>query len=511
MSLGASRRQVVVAVTRLLLCALLAATACRPTPARDAALVAFDDVPASLDPHLQNHFVAGSVLGNICDALLRFSPTMQLEPALAIGWELLDERTWSIKLRPGVRFHDGSLFTAADVVHSLERARLHPGSLVKHYLVGVERIEAVDELTVELQSTGPAPDLLNRLTFVLIVPEETAGDAEIIRPVGTGPYRYVEQRADGSLVVEAVQGWRGLAEVRSARFVFFEDGSSAADELLAGRVDLLHIVPDDRIAAVTTRPDLMLVPQPRLAVQLLRVVPGAASGRTREALEDVRVRRALLLALNRTEWVNSVFRGNATVASQYVHPVVFGYDPGIGVERHDRVEARRLLVEAGFADGFDVTLGHGFANPGTIAAIVEDLAAIGVRVHVRAAPFQLILEEARGGALPLVFYAWACSTGDASDFLNSSVHSRRPDSGLGAENYSGYSDPETDALIGLAEVEREPEARRGLLQRAQRRALAAHLVLPLTTPWAYLGVSRRLVVESRHDDRIWLASYRWRT
>ncbi|MGE5227308.1 MAG: ABC transporter substrate-binding protein, partial [Planctomycetaceae bacterium] len=202
---------------------------------------------------------------------------------------------------------------------------------------------------------------------------------------------------------------------------------------------------------------------------------------------------------------------NGTVASQFVHPVVFGYDPELKPEPYDPERARRLLAEAGFSAGFDVELGHGNVDSGIIEAIVADLARVGVRVRPRAAPFSEIVALAREGRLPLVFYAWACSTGDASDFLNTSIHSRNTAGDLGVENYSGFADPGTDALLEAADREMDPARRRSLLQLAQRRALGALPVLPLAIRWGYEGVSSRVDVVTRHDDRVWLAAYRWRS
>jgi peptide/nickel transport system substrate-binding protein len=475
-----------------------------------ALVVAFDDVPGSLDPHLQNQSVAWSVLGNIYDGLVRFSPTMQLEPALAVSWIPEDESHWQLRLRPGVHFHDGELFTADDVVASVERARSHPRSLVRHHLVGVRAIRKIDDLTVEMETTGPAPDLLNRLTFIFVMPAQKATTEEITTPIGTGPYRFVRRAANSSVEMLGFSGWRGMPEIDHVIFEFYGGDLVATEKFFAGGVDLLHSLPDDQLPLVQDRPGLRAEPQPRLAVQMLAVIPAAAQGTARSALGDPRVRRAMLMALNRKGWANEVFRGNATVASQYVHPVVFGYDPDITEVPYDPQEARRLLAEAGYSEGFEATLVHGFVTSGVIEALAGDLARVNVHIFAQAVPFSEVLRMARTGQVPLVFYAWACSTGDASDFLNSSLHSRDPERGLGAENYLGFSAPDVDTLLDAAERERDPTVRRAQLQQAQRLVLEALPVLPLTTRWGYEGVSDRVDIITRHDERVWVAAYRWR-
>jgi peptide/nickel transport system substrate-binding protein len=496
-----------------LLVAIVTATAfmCGACHRRERPLVVtFSDVPASLDPHLQNQSVAWSVLGNIYDGLVRFSPSMQLEPALAVSWVTDGENRWQLRLRPGARFHDGELLTADDVVASFERARDHPRSLVRHHLAGVRAVRKVDDLTVEIETAGPAPNLLNRLTFIFIVPARLAGTEEITSPIGTGPYRFVRRSGDGTVELRGFAGWHGMPEIDHVLFTFYEDSQVAADKFFSGGVDLLHSLPDSQVPLVQGQPGLRAEPQPRLAVQMLAVIPTAASGAAHEALADQRVRRAMLLALNRTGWTNDIFRGNATAATQYVHPVVFGYDPGITQVPYDPERALRLLAEAGYAQGFEVPLVHGFVTSGVIEALVTDLARVNIRVAARAVAFGEALRMARQGEAPLVFYAWSCSTGDASDFLNSSLHTRDEMRGLGVVNYFGFSDPRVDALLDDADRERDPTVRLAQLQKAQRLSLEALPFLPLTIRLGYEGVSDRLDIITRHDERVLVAAYRWR-
>ena len=473
--------------------------------------VAFDGIPATLDPHLHNETQSWSVLCNFYDPLIALTPDMRLEPALAVSWEQESPTRWRLVLRDGVTFSNGEAFGAADVVASFHRAAKHPRSGIRHHLVGIEDVAADGEGAVTILTGKPAPDLLNRLTFLFIVPRAAAGDAEIHEPVGTGPYRLDAREEDGTLLARAWRSWRGMADVTRVRMEFFEGVREAAlTRFLTGVVDVIVSVEDDDLARVEAQPGLRLEPQPRLAVQMLAVASRAATGTAGRALADARVRRAVLLALNRPGWVGRLFRGNATVAAQFVHPVVFGFDPGLRPLPYDPEVARRLMAAAGFESGFEVTLGHGAGLPSVVAAIREELARINVVVRPREAAFSDLVRLARTGEVPLFYYAWSCSTGDASDFLNSSLHTRDETLGLGAENFMGFSDPVIDGLLAEAESEMSPERRLELLQRAQRGALEVLPVLPLTVRWGYVGVSDRVDVVTRHDRRLWIAAFRWR-
>ena len=244
-------------------------------------------------------------------------------------------------------------------------------------------------------------------------------------------------------------------------------------------------------------------------VQLLVVAPQAATGETKRALADPRVRRAMLMAIDRDRLISQVFRGNGAVASQYVHPVVFGYDTAVSPVPYNLPQARRLLAEAGFPNGFPIELAHGSVAPAYVAALVNDLGRLGLRVTTRAFALAELLQRARAGELPLFTYGRSCTTGDASDFLDSSIHGKDAVRGLGLENYCGFSDGETDALLEAADMEMDPGRRLAMLRQAQRRTLAVLPILPLTIKSEFVGLSERIDIPVRFDGWMWVAGFRW--
>ena len=454
-------------------------------------VVAFGDAPVTLDPHASNRNVVWSVLSSFYDPLVSLSPELKPQPALAASWEHDGPTHWRFKLRQGVTFCNGEPLTANDVVASFERARSLPSSAVSQYLVGVRSVARDGDSAVVIETDGSQADLLNRLSFILVIRAADAGRGSITAPIGTGAYRFAGVRKDGSVLATAWSGWRGRPDCRNVVFEFCGTGAEAAGRLLAGKVDVCHLIPDDWIPEVARSTSLRLEQQPRLAVQLLAVDPPDAQGEARRALADPRVRRALLLALDRGSWVTHLFRGNGAVASQYVHPAVFGYDPALSPLPYDPGEAKRLLAQAGFPDGFKVSLGYDVASTAVADAIVSDLAKVGVQVELR--------PGRRGAAL--LYFAWACSTGDASDFFESLVRNA---------GSRGYADPQTDALLDAAGREADPVKRLDLLQQAQRRTLELLPLLPLTIRWGTKGVSSRVDVVIRYDEREDVAAFHWR-
>ena len=478
--------------------ALVLGPSCRWVAAPRPLVVAFGEETIHLDPHRGNRNVGWSVLASICDGLVSFADDMTLAPALAESWEQVNPTHWRFTLRRGVWFHNGAALTAADVVASIERARTHPLSAVSYHLVGVQAVRAEGDRGVAIETSVPVPDLLNRLTFVLVVPHDQARLEKIDAPSGTGSYRFIRKEADGTVVVKAWAGWRGRPAIADVRFEFCGSDEEAARRLVAAAADVCHRVPEGWINELNAATGVKLVQQPRLSVQLLGIHPEVADDPARRALADPRVRRALLHALDRAGWLRRVFRGNGSVATQYVHPAVFGFDPEVDALPFDPDTARRLLAEAGHADGFAVTLAPGGASAEQVGAIVEDLGRIGVRVRV----------DAGASSGPLTYFAWACSTGDATDFLNSPVW-RAHVPGHTLPGAPG-GEPAALALAAAADREADPERRRALLQQAQRLVLADMPLLPLIIRWGYRGVADRVEVVTRYDEREAVPSFRWR-
>jgi len=494
----------------LLATALLLVCACGPAADERRVTVGFGDHPVTLDPHLHNNNLTWSVLSSFCDPLVEFSPEMVLQGALAERWERTGPTTWRFELRGSVPFHRGGTLSAADVVASIERVRTHPRSPLRYLLAGVARAVAADDRVVVVETDRPVPDLLNRLAFVAIIPRRIAAEREIASPEGTGPYRFLGRGASGSIEAEAFAGWRGRPPIRRVAFVFDEGSEAAAARFLAGKLDVLHLLPEELVGEVRKTPGLRVEPQSSLGVQILAVYPRNATGTASLALADPRVRRAMLLALDRQGWIDRLARGRTTVASQYVHPVVFGHDTSIAPAPYDPALARKLLAEAGYGRGFDAVLGHTRMQAAVAQSIAEDLARIGVRVTLLPARAGELTELAVTGRISLQLFQWACGTGDASDFLNRFV----PILGEAAERtklgYWGLSDPRLETLVVAATGEIDPERRRALLQQAQREMLRALPMLPLTLRYANRGVSSRVEVVDRYDERQVVASFRWR-
>ena len=208
--------------------------------------------------------------------------------------------------------------------------------------------------------------------------------------------------------------------------------------------------------------------------------------------------------------VGEIFRGAAEVASQYVHPAVFGYDPTVTIAPYDPKEARALLVQAGFPNGFDVTIDHTLMQAVMIPAIVADLGRIGIRVTAHEFQWDQLMARMREGRTEIAPFAWSCSTADAGDFLTTTVHSSLAVARAGARKLRALQRRPGGSLIETAERELDSGKRLLLLQAAQRRTLEMLPYLPLLERSLFLGASDRVDIVGRYDQWLWVAAYRWR-
>ncbi len=457
--------------------------------------------PQGLDPHLHDEVATHWVLDNVYDSLVTFDADMHVRPALAVDWDNPDDLTWRFQLRPGVRFQDGRPLAAADVVVSLERARSHPQSKMSGYLVEVAAVRAVDPRTVEVQTRRPYPILLNKLTFIAIVPRDPP--ARIARPLGTGPYRFVSYTPGRRLELEAWTGAWGAAglEIEPRVSIAFEgDAAKRVERLTSGHADLVAYLPSQYADRVGSAPGCAVRSGGGLAVNYLQPRVDAPP------FSDPRVRRAISLAVDREALVRAMLHGRGAPAGQMVGPKVFGYVPEIPPPRRDLAAARQLLAAAGYPRGFDAVLEY--RDGQDVAPLGAQLAEAGIRVRLRPRPWSELYPRLLRGQVAFYYGGWQCSSGDASDLFDNKVHTRDPARGYGDSNSNGYSNPALDKLIESSGATLNMNERRRILQGAMHLLDADLPLIPLAIPFNLFGVRTTLAWAPRLDARIRAAGMR---
>lgn len=455
--------------------------------------------PESLDPATDTLITSVSVMMNIYDSLIWRDDEGNLEPALAESWEFPSETEMVLHLREGVTFHNGETFDADDVVFSYERLfdKENPSPLLTSLSGFVDSVEKIDDHTVKVNMPAPRATVVPTLIRVPILPDKTFAEVGAqafgVAPVGTGPFRFVEWEQNQQIVMERYEDhWRGPARIeRFVVRVIPEDFSRFAS-LQSGEVDIITNLTAERVKEIEGNPDLKWA-----GVHSVRNM--FVGMQTKEPpFDDVRVREAMNLAVDVEALVEVIMGGhgfvNASVCTQTLFGATevdpFGYDP----ER-----ARELLAEAGYPDGFEVTMlgpvGRYTKDKELQEAIAGMLSEVGVTInHVQPewAEFiaQWVAEE-----YPMHFVGTGNQVMDCDQHLGYRID---------GERYGRYyQSDEVDALIGEQIAEFDTEARKATLAEIQQ-------TIREDVPWIFLfdledlyGMRDRIEWSPRPDEMIW--------
>jgi peptide/nickel transport system substrate-binding protein len=475
-----------------------------------------------MDPHFSTTPANFGANQQVFETLLKRDPQSVPVPALAESWKTLDETTWEFKLRQGVKFHDGSPLTAADVVASYKRAPAVPNTSNSFsvYTKSIAEVSAPDARTVRITTKGPAPTLLIDMCFVMIVPKAVAEGATTADfdsgkgVIGTGPYKFKSWVRGDNILYERNEDYWGPKEPWQ-RVVYrsISNGAARLSALLSGSIDLINDVPSTDIAQIEKNPATRLwsAASTRFVYLALdRTDEGAASGfltdkndkpYTSSPLKDDRVRQALELAIDLDVIRDKVVQGDGIVTGQYLNKGMFGYVPDIQPVKADLAAAKKLLAEAGYPDGFKVTIhtsNDRINNSVRMAqAIGQMWARIGIVAKVETMPHAVFTPKRL--AYPISLSGWSNSAGDAGGTLGPVLHSRDLNRGFGSLNYMRYVNAKFDQLVEQAIITVDDRKREDLFQQATRIAIADRVLLPIIMEVNNWGSRSTIVYEARSD------------
>jgi peptide/nickel transport system substrate-binding protein len=496
-----------------------------PAAAQHKLNVAVGGAFTSMDPHYHNLGPNNGLTGYVFEPLMRFNPKFQPEPALAVSWKAIDEKTWEIKLRDGVTFHDGSPFTADDVVFSFARIPtllLSPSSFV-YAVKPIVQTEVVDPHTLRLHTAGPVPLMPYNLTGVAIVSKQhgegmtTASFNSLQSAIGTGPYRVTAFTIGEQATFQRNDGWWDKHPYwTTVSYRLVADNAARIATLRAGDVDIIDQVPTRDVADLKSNAKISVIALP--GQRLIYLAPDASrtvspfitdtAGQKLEAnpLRDPRVRRALSLAINREGLRDRIMDGYAAPTGQLMPEGLSGYEPAIPVDPYDPEHAKKLLADAGYPLGFGLTL-HGPNNryvndQKLIEAIAQMWTRIGVKTQVEAMPAATFFSRALHAEFSIRLTGWASDTGEASSNLTELVASSNPEKGRGAVFMPDkYANPKVDTIIEQALATIDPEKRESLYREAERLAMPDMPIIPIHHQVNVWAVRKGLAFHARMQER----------
>lgn len=400
------------------------------------------DVP-TLDVNTVTTYGVRTIHGNVSDPLVMLDKNMRPAPGLAVSWESLNPTTWRLRLRRGVKFHNGEPFDAAAAKYSIERAT-QSRSTVRTYLQDIKEVRIVDDFTVDLITTPNNPLIIPNLCCMYVLPpkyHQQVGEAFGQQPVGTGPFRFVEWRKGDRVIMATNRGyWGGAPKFDRLEVRFVPEATTRVAMLLKGEADLIVDVPPELAQAVASGANTKLLRF--TGARRMHVMYDGRPGSS-PPLDNLKVRQALVFAINREAIIKNVLLGTAKLYGGYGRKWSPGADQSLAPPRYNPEQAKKLLAEAGFPNGFETTLtGPSAGYPKgkeILEAIAEQLGQVGIRARIVVMEFgdyasRLITRQHKG----LVFARRGADTGDPSDEFRFALWSK----GI----YPYFLDPRLDAL-----------------------------------------------------------------
>ena len=498
-------------------CLALLAGLCALAPAADARTFRWASVAdhSSADPHGQNQIVNNAINGQVYEALVMRGKKSEIVPRLAESWSQVSPTVWRFKLRKGARFHDGTPFTADDVVFSIKRAQ-GDTSTFKVYGRAVGEPKKVDDHTVDFATAMPNPTMLETVALLGIMSRAWSEKHGVARAqnfaqkeethasrnaMGTGPYMLVSREADVRSIFKRNPGWWGKHEGNVEEIVYTTVKSDATRmaALAAGDLDFVLDPPLQDIERLARDPRLKIYREPENLVFFL----GMDQWREGSPFKDIRVRKALYHAIDADAINRVVMRGLAVSTGLILpNPDAAGIAKELNTRLpYDVARAKKLMAEAGHANGFAQDLDCQNVRETVCTAIAGMLARIGVQVKVNS--LQNARFFAKGQARESTFYllGWGGQNTDAIFTLQPLLHSWNK-KGDGDYNWGNYTDPKMDALIDRAKVETDRAKRQALIHEALaiQRDQVYHIPLHRRmAPWA-----SRAGVEVVHRPDSWV-------
>jgi peptide/nickel transport system substrate-binding protein len=465
----------------------------------------------SIDPHYHNLSPNNSLLLNIYEPLINRDPDGKLVPALAVSWKALDDLTWEIKLRKGVKFHDGSAFTAEDVVATIKRIPNVPNSpsSMATFVKPIVETKIVDPYTIVFRTAVPHVLLPSDLASFYVIPKsvaETATTADFNSgkaAIGTGPYKFAEYVPNQRVVMKANYGyWGGEEPWDRITWKILTNPAARVAALLSGDVQMIETVPTSDIANLSTDKNFRLAD--KVSNRVIYVHLNQRNDKTapfvtskdgkpldKNPYKDPRVRKALSMAINRDAIAQRIMEGKSVPAGQLLADSFFGTSRKLRPAKYDPEGAKKLLAEAGYPNGFALTI-HGpnnrYINDEKIAqAIAQFYSRAGIDAKVETLPSSVYFNKATQGEFGYMLLGWGTESNEQGSSLRSLLATQDLSKGMGVTNRAHYSNPALDKQIAEAMSTMDERKREALIQHAAETAMNDTALIPIhfeVSTWA---------------------------
>ena len=449
---------------------------------RDSITIGYPISEAAIYPESQSEFYSQVISSNIFDGLSKLV-NGQVKPNLVESWTNPDKNTWRFKLRKGVKFHNGDPFTASDVKFSIDQALKNEWPYSFSFS-NIESVQVVDDFTIEVKTNGPDPILLNRLVYALIVSENQFKNRGKDPAVGTGPYKLVSMNKE-ELVLEANQGYfLGVPKVKKVVYKILPDAITDEEmvkEFNEGKLDLIRVRDSSKATAVIGTQQIKPLADPFITFLWFDTARDKSPyvDKTPNPLKNKLVRQAIYRAIDVSKVIKA--RGTSSApASQFVTSSIFGFNPNIKRPEVNVEEAKKLMKQAGFEDGFSLTID---VIDDALASKVGDAVAtalkeINIEVKLNTASGDTFVDKWIVNKDTSAFIVdYGAETFDAGEIFTAVLYTQKDP--LGASNLTNYSNPELDKLADDIAVTFDLKSRQKKLYEATAKAIEELPMIPL--------------------------------
>lgn len=469
------------------------------SPSRDSLIIGTGDIAYGFYPWAKSYDTATmNVNMNIFNNLVEPDQIFRLKPKLATSWNNPDNLTWRFYLRENVKFHNGYDFTSEDVKYSVELIKNDEESGLRDLLTTVSEVVIIDDYTVDIITERPNPVLLNKLVDIPMLSKKYQEETTKEWPIGTGPYELVEfVENDHVELVMFEDYWGGPLEVKKVIFKEIENDEDMKNAIITGEVDIADPVIPQYYEEIVGAEGVTVERCPHPTVVFLgfdfRENDSIAFKGETNPLSDVRVRKAIYYSINITEIIDGILNGSdfAEPSSQFVSPLIFGYDPDIERLPYDPEKAKELMIEAGYKDGFELELdcSNHSTNFRRICEKIQTQLSNIIDVKLNFQPLEDFYMKIVQRNTSFYILGWLAATGDGGEIFDYMIRTVDPEAGVGTYNLGYYSNPVIDSIGENVSHILEPEDRLELMQDGFRIAMEDVAWVPLYVPKCTYGIA----------------------
>ena len=480
--------------------------------------------PQTMDPHAVNSAPVLGFLNNVYEGLVRRGKDMAIEPSLAESWEAIGTDGWRFKLRQGVTFHGGETFDAEDVLFSYQRASSEEAD-TSSWFSPVSEVKVVDQYTIDFMTKAPNPIFPDSIANFMIMDKGWSEANKAARPSketenfatlnanGTAAFKLAERQPGLKTVLAANENWWGDSEsnITSAEFQPIKNSATAVAALLSGEVDMINPVPIQDAERLSSSGQVDVVQGIEARVIMFgfgheadTLKYGADAGKP-NPFKDVRVRKAVAMAINVDAILRTIMRGNAEPAAQLVSSAMRGYSSSLSARPNFDVDgAKALLAEAGYPDGFSFGLkcpNDRYLNDESVCqASVAMLAIIGLKAELDAMPVNNYWPELRADNFDMYLLGWSPGTFDAEHPVRFLASTPNKEKKLGSWNFGGYSNARVDELLPMVQSEVDDVKRQAMLDEIAKTLQDEQAYVPLYIQPLLWGKQGDVTLTQRPDN-----------